>query len=39
MAEMMSRMWPRIEKAMAMKMVLKRPRYSSAMMAPMMGVV
>ena len=39
MAEMMSKIWPKIEKAMAMKMVLKRPRYSSAMMAPIMGVV
>jgi hypothetical protein len=38
-AEMTSRTWPKMENAMAMKMVLKRPKYSSAMMAPMMGVV
>lgn len=38
-AETIKRMWPTMEKAMAMKMVLNRPRYSSAMMAPMIGVV
>ena len=38
-AEIIKRMWPTIENAIAMKMVLKRPRYSSAMMAPMIGVV
>ena len=38
-AEMTSRMCPMIEKPIAMKMVLNLPRNSSAIMAPMIGVV
>ena len=37
-AEMISKIWPRIEKAMAINIVLKRPRYSSAMIAPLKSV-